>query len=305
MRHEWISLTALKRMGAVELAARIAEGPDAAARWVEAGALNGLVNAQIAWGGMLLEGTGTRRDPPAALRWFAIAAEAGSAAAANMSGRCHERGWGTPIDMAAAERFYRRGAEGGDAWARFNLAGLLLARAKGPAERTEALALYVKAARNGLAKAATMVGRYVEQGWERPARPDAALHWYRRGAEGGDYRGQFDYGRLLFTGGQTAEGLGWMRAGIDGGVPDFCRLAGEGLRGSGIPALGQLALIALARACESGEASDYRSYATALAEGLGGDASPEAAKAAFATARAIESGALPIALKDKIERFRI
>ena len=127
MADEWISLAALKRMGADELKARIAEGPQAAAQWVRAGALNGLVNAQLAWGRMLLDGTGTARDAEAALRWFSIAAQAGSAEGLNMVGRCHEHGWGTPVAPARAAEFYRQAAQAGDAWARFNLAGLLLA----------------------------------------------------------------------------------------------------------------------------------------------------------------------------------
>ena len=288
MPDEWISLAALKRMGADELKARIAEGPQAAARWVQAGALNGLINAQLAWGRMLLDGTGTARDAEAGLRWFSIAAAAGSAEGVNMVGRCHEHGWGTPVDPAQAVEFYRRAAQMGDAWAQFNLAGLLLAGNGAPPDRRQALVLYARAARTGHAKAATMIGRYIENGWDRPARPQAALRWYRRGAEGGDYRGQFDYGRLLLASGRAEEGLGWMGRSIESAVPAFCRLAGAGLRASTDPAIGQLALHALRRASESGAAQDLRAYASALAEGVGGQAQPEAARSAFAQARMIE-----------------
>ena len=288
MADEWISLATLKRMGAADLTARIAQGPQVAARWIEAGALNGLINAQLAWGHMLLDGTGVSRDAQAALRWFSIAASAGSAEGANMVGRCHERGWGTPPDMARAVEFYRRAAQAGDAWAQFNLAGLLLAGDGVGADRGKALHWYVRAARRGHVKAATMVGRYLENGWDRPARPQAARRWYRRGAEGRDYRGQFDYGRVLLADGRVEEGLGWMRRSIEGAVPEFCRHAGEGLRDSGNPAIGQLALLALERACGTGAARDFRALATALAEGIGGSAQPEAAKAAFAQARMIE-----------------
>lgn len=289
MADEWISLATLKRMGADDLKARIAEGPQAAARWVQAGALNGLVNAQLAWGRMLLDGTGTARDAEAGLRWFNIAAAAGSAEGITMVGRCHEHGWGTPIDPAQAAQCYRRAAEMGDAWAQFNLAGLLLAGNGTLPDRRQALVFYARAARAGHTKAATMIGRYLENGWDRPARPQVALRWYRRGAEGGDYRGQFDYGRLLLASGRTEEGLDWMRRSITGAVPAFCRLAGEGLRASPDPAIGQLALHALRRACESGAAQDLRAYASALAEGVGGPAQPEAARAAFAEARMAEA----------------
>ncbi|MBS7541775.1 tetratricopeptide repeat protein [Ancylobacter oerskovii] len=288
MADDWISLATLKRLGVDEIRNRIAESPQSAARWVQAGALNGLVNAQLAWGQMLLDGTGTARDAATALRWFGIAAQAGSAEGLNMVGRCHEHGWGTPVDPARAADFYRQAAQKDDAWGQFNLAGLLLAGNGVPPDRRQALALYVRAARRGHAKAATMVGRYLENGWERPARPAAARRWYRRGAEGGDYRGQFDHGRLLLAAGRREEGLGWMRRSLENAVPAFCRLAGDGLRTSADPALGTLALLALKRACESGTAQDQRAYATALAEGLGGLAQPEAARAAFAQARRIE-----------------
>ncbi|GAB4070208.1 sel1 repeat family protein [Ancylobacter sonchi] len=288
MADDWISLAALKRMGADELKLRIAEGPQAAAHWVRAGALNGLVNAQLAWGRMLLDGTGTTRDAEAALRWFSIAAQAGSAEGLNMVGRCHEHGWGTLIAPARAAEFYRQAAQAGDAWARFNLAGLLLAGNGVPSDRREALSLYVRAARAGHVKAATLVGRYLENGWDRPARPAAARRWYRRGAEGGDYRGQFDYGRLLLSAGRQEEGLAWMRKSLEGAVPAFCRLAGEGLRANPDPAIGALALLALRRACASDTAQDQRAYASALVEGVGGAADPEAARIAFADARQIE-----------------
>ncbi|WP_156034178.1 tetratricopeptide repeat protein [Bosea sp. 117] len=289
MPDEWISYPALKRMGADELSRRIAEGPREAARWVEAGALNGLVNAQIAWGQMLADGHGVARDRAAALRWFTIASTAGHLDGTNMVGRCHELGWGTPVDKAEAARRYRAAAEKGHAWAQFNLATLLLHGEGVAADRRAALLWYARAARGGNGKAATMIGRYLEQGWDRPARPAAALRWYRRGAASGDYRGQFDYGRLLAAFGRGEEALGWLHDSIENGVPDFCRQAAAGLRESDDARIRRLALRALERACLSGAASDLRAHAAALAKGLGVPPDPAAAAERFAEARRVET----------------
>jgi hypothetical protein len=292
MRDEWISYATLRKMGPDLLRARISESPAQAARWVEAGALNGLIHAQIAWGRMLIEGHGTRLDPAAGLRWFGVAAKAGSAEGINMVGRCHELGWGTPVDFAQAARHYREAAEKGHGWAQFNLATLLLDGRGVPADRGEALRWYVRAARRGNAKAMTMIGRYLELGWDRPARPAAALRWYRHGAQGDDYRGQFDYARLLLERtGQLEAALPWFARAIDNGVPAFCRNIGAGLREAEAPALRHLARRALERAVATGDAHDLRAYASALAEGLGGEPDAAAARALFARARSIEAEA--------------
>lgn len=290
MRDQWISFTDLQRMGPEVLRARISRNPEEAARWVAAAALNGLVNAQIAWGQMLVDGHGVSRDPEAGLRWFRVAADAGSAEGINMVGRCHELGWGVAADAAGAAGHYRVAAGMGHAWAQFNLATLLLDGRGVAADRREALVWYVRAARGGNAKAMTMIGRYLELGWDRPARPRAALRWYRRGAEGEDYRGQFDYARLLLERtGRLDLAYGWFERGIENGVPAFCRNVGMALRTTPQPELRRLAVKALERAAGSGEPADLRALASALAEGLGGPPDPIGAAHQFQRARAAEA----------------
>lgn len=298
MAEGWTSFTALTRIGPELLHERISRDPAAAARWVEAAALAGIVNAQIAWGQMLVDGHGVARDPEAGLRWFAIAAAAGSLEGINMVGRCHELGWGVPADAARAAAHYREAARAGHGWAQFNLATLLLdgregAAGLGEAPYREALHWYVRAARrrhgDAAAKAATMVGRFLEQGWERAARPPAALRWYRRGASGGDYRGQFDYARLLLERtGRLDHAAPWFARSIETGVPAFCRQVGAALRQAPQAALHPLARRALERAAESGSAADLRALGGALAEGLGGLPDTDGAARAFGRARRVE-----------------
>ncbi|HEY9211286.1 MAG TPA: tetratricopeptide repeat protein [Ancylobacter sp.] len=291
MRDEWISYTDLKRMGPEVLRTRISESPEQAARWVEAAALNGLINAQLAWGQMLVDGHGVARDPKAGLRWFRVAANAGSLEGINMVGRAYELGWGVGIDRGEAALHYRAAAARGHAWAQFNLATLLLNGSGVVPDRREALHWYARSARGGNVKAMTMIGRYVELGWDRPARPIAALRWYRRGAQGDDYRGQFDYARLLLTTtGRLDLALPWFERAVEGGVPLFCRQMAEGLREAPAPELRRIAVRALERAVETGEPRDIRAYAGALAEGLAGAADPDAARREFTRAREIETG---------------
>lgn len=294
MRNGWVSFTELTQIGPELLRARISENPRAAAHWVEAAALAGIVNAQIAWGQMLVDGHGVTRDPQAGLRWFQLAAAAGSTEAINMVGRCHELGWGVPVAPARAAPYYREAAEAGYGWAQFNLGTLLLDGRGIAADRTQALHWYVRAARGGetdaAAKAATMIGRSLELGWERPARPVAALRWYRRGAEGGDYRGQFDYARLLLErSGRVDLAIPWFARCIEAGVPAFCRHVGAALRQAPQPELRRLALRALERATLSGAPADLRVLGGALAEGLGGSLDPEGAAGAFRRAREAEA----------------
>ncbi|MEP9352473.1 tetratricopeptide repeat protein [Xanthobacter sp. KR7-65] len=248
MSDERISYKILKEMDEESLRRRMGASPAEAAPWVRAAAHNGIKTAQVAWGQMLLDGEGTARDVDAALRWFRIAGDAGSLDGINMVGRCHELGWGVAPDAAAAERHYRAAASLGHAWAQFNLASLLLQPDRAAADRVEALGWYVRSARGGNAKAMAMVGRFLEHGWGRQPRPLAARRWYRRAAIGGDYRGQFDFARTRYEDGFRDEALAWFARSIESAVPDFCRLAAEGLRDAGDPALDALAARALARA---------------------------------------------------------
>ncbi|MFS8036644.1 tetratricopeptide repeat protein [Xanthobacter sp. AM11] len=254
MGDERISYRTLKGMDAEALRARMAPSPADAAPWVRAAALNGIKSAQVAWGQMLLDGNGVARDSQAALRWFRIAADAGSLDGLNMVGRCHEFGWGVPPDRAEAARHYRDAAARGHAWAQFNLASLLLDAEDFAANPTPALQWFVRSARGGNPKAMAMVGRFLEHGWGRHARPAAARRWYRRAAMGGDYRGQFDFARTRWEDGCAQEAITWFARSIEAAVPDFCRLAAAGLREAGHPALDALADRALERVRQAEEA---------------------------------------------------
>ena len=249
--NERISYSALMGMSADALRAQLWAEPARSAALVRAAAHNGIRSAQVVYGQMLLDGTGVARAPQAAYRWFVIAADAGSLDGVNMVGRFHELGWGVPRDLEEAGHRYRAAAVEGHVWAQFNLGTLLVNADDFAADPGRALHWFVRAARRGHPKAMAMVGRFLEQGWGRPPDPAAARRWYRRAALGGDYRGQFDYARTRYEDGAGEEAIAWFARSIETAVPDFCRLAAEGLRASGDPALDALADRAVERADEA------------------------------------------------------
>lgn len=245
---------------------RLLEGdPAGAARLLGAAARYGIVEAQVAYAQLLLDGRGVKRDPHGAYRWFEVAAGAGSLDATNMLGRCHELGWGVPVDRAKAAELYRDAAERGLDWGQYNYANLL-ARGDGVAQDLDAaLAWYRRAAGQGHAKSMNLVGRFLEEGWGGAAAdPAAAEDWYRRAAEGGDFRGQFNHGSVLARRGEVAAAVGWFRKAAETGTLGFLRSMAAHLAREADPGLRALEIGVLARCRESGDAADLFAYGKAL-----------------------------------------
>lgn len=184
-------------------------------------ALKGEPLAQVQWGQALVSSTFMQNDPVTALGWFRIAATNGFGPAHNMLGRCYHFGWGCDRDFGKAAEHYGKAAELGDEWGRYNL-GILTLRGIGmPADRRRALALFTEAAHKGHAKSMNILARFLEEGWEIPQNRAAALDWYRRSAEGGDYRGQHNYATALADAGRLDEALGWWRRAVSDATNDI------------------------------------------------------------------------------------
>jgi TPR repeat protein len=166
----------------------------------------GIIEAQLRFGRMLLEGRGCDRNEARALAWFMTAARDGDIEAMNMVGRCHENGWGTGADMQAAALWYERAAIRGDAWAQYNFGHLLLDGNGVVQDKSAAFEWYMRAAQQGHARAMNLVARCLEQGWGTARDPRAALAWYRQSSEGGYFRGQYNYATLLLAEGRATEG---------------------------------------------------------------------------------------------------
>jgi TPR repeat protein len=208
---------------AEELATAFAGPPQEAARWIAAAARAGMVEAQILYGQILLEGRGVPADPAVAFGWFRTAASSGTVKAETMLGRCHELGWGTPVDLLRAMEIYAAGAQRGYDWAQYNLASLL---ARG-GRRAEAFRWFRAAAEQGHAKSMTVLGRYLEEGWETPRDPAGAHALYARAAALGDFRAQFNMGTLAAS---PEEAIGWFTRAAAAGSPGFLGQMAEALR---------------------------------------------------------------------------
>ena len=156
--------------------------------------------------------------------------------ALNMVGRCYDLGWGVSMDKARAAECYRVAAERGLDWAAYNYA-TLLALGDGVAEdRPRALALFRKSARAGNAKSMNYVGSFYEDGWVVSRDLAKAASWYERAAEGGDFRGAFNYARMLGEKGQAEEALRWVERAGATATPAFVAKAAQFLDASPVPA---------------------------------------------------------------------
>lgn len=159
-------LQLLAQMSAPRRAALFAQDPKRAADWVRVAALEGVPQAQVCYGRMLLEGTGVNKNPSEAFNWFKRAALQGDLDAINMAGRCLDNGWGISADPAAAAVLFQRAADAGDAWAQYNLAHMYLDGRGVAREWPRAHAYYLKAAAQGHERAMNLLGRCCEEGWE-------------------------------------------------------------------------------------------------------------------------------------------
>ena len=160
-----------------------------------------------------------------------------------MLGRCLENGWGVAADAQLAVYWYRQATAGGLDWGMYNLANLLMSGKGVAADRQAALALYRQAAGLGHAKSVNIIGRFHEEGWDMPADPAQALVWYGQAAVGGDFRGQFNYARLLLERGRVAPAVAWLRHIPATATPAFLINLRQWLAASGVPAVHALAAV--------------------------------------------------------------
>ena len=189
----------------------LAGPPEEAAQWILAAAQLGDAEAQAVYGQLLLDGRGVERDPAEAVRWFNRAARADHAMAMNMLGRCYEHGWGVERSSVIASHWYHLAAQQGLDWGMYNYATQLMLARDSEQHRAQALEWFRKAADLGHAKSINILGGFYEDGWEVPVDLGIAFDCYRRAAQGGDFRGQFNYARLLAGSGQIEAALHWLK----------------------------------------------------------------------------------------------
>ncbi|HZZ06173.1 tetratricopeptide repeat protein [Paraburkholderia sp.] len=217
---EQVTLKALASVSHDELAAILSGPPAKAAAWVAAAAHNGIVDAQAVYGQYLLDGHGVERNAEEALTWFRHAARRDHPMAMNMLGRCYEHGWGTTACAPVAVYWYRLAAQAGLDWGMYNYASALALGNGVECDREQALHWFRRAAEVGHVKSLNFIGSFYEDGWEVDADLGIALDYYHRAAVGGDFRGQFNYARLLAGCGEIDAALTWL-----GRVPHTATIA--------------------------------------------------------------------------------
>jgi TPR repeat protein len=185
--------------------------PQQAAQWLYTAAEHGVVEAQVRYAQMLLEGIGVSKNADEAFQWFKLAAHQDHAMAMNMVGRCYENGWGVKPDMLLATYWFRLAARRGIDWGMYNYATSLALGRGVEMNRREALAWLRKATQMGHVKSWNLLGGFYEDGWEVAMDMNAALGCYQNAAEGGDFRGQFNYARLLAASNNTAHAMEWFK----------------------------------------------------------------------------------------------
>jgi uncharacterized protein len=209
----------MAQMNTPRLRALFAQDPAKAAEWVYVVAAEGLPAAQVCYGRMLLEGPGMPADPVSALRWFRRAAVSGDADAINMVGRCLDNGWGTPEDPVQAAKEFVLAADAGHAWAQYNAGHMFLDGRGVERDPDRAFAYYSKAAAQNHERAMNLLGRCCEEGWGTRRDLTAAAHWYRSSAEGGYFRGQYNWASVLLKTGRDEEAAHWFERAVTCGTP--------------------------------------------------------------------------------------
>jgi hypothetical protein len=210
-------LSLLGQIAKPRLASLFAQDARRAADWVLVAAVEGLPQAQVCYGRMLLEGTGVAKNPEQSLKWFRRAALAGDAEGINMVGRCMDNGWGTDPDPVEAAQHFQRAADLGSSWAQYNLGHMFLDGRGVGRDAALAYSCYLKAAGQQHERAMSLVGRCCEEGWGTARDLNAAADWYRRSAEAGYFRGQYNWASILLRAGRYDEAAVWFeRAAISG-----------------------------------------------------------------------------------------
>jgi TPR repeat protein len=93
----------------------------------------------------------------------------------------------------------------------------------------------MKAAQQGHERAMSLVGRCCEEGWGTARDLDAAADWYRRSAEAGYFRGQYNWASLLLKAGRFEEAATWFERAAVGGTAAMRRAVAELIARAGAP----------------------------------------------------------------------
>lgn len=192
----------------------------------------GVVEAQMALGGLLSTGTaGLEPDPARATRWFRKAARAGNTEAAFELGWAFENGLGAPRDPITAVRWYRSAIAAGNTDALNNL-GYLYANGTGvPRDEARAVDLYREAAELGVPAAMSNLGWMLENGIGTGQNVYEAIRWYEQAAALGEPQAMLNLGWLYLAGfdipADANAALDWFKRAYASGRAEALSYIGE------------------------------------------------------------------------------
>ena len=201
---------------------------------IHAAAKRGVRQAQALYGQLILDGRIQGSQPAAALYWFERAAQGGDVMAINMVGRCLDQGWGVAASPHLAAPWFRKAAERGSEWGMYNLATLLVLGSGVAEDRQEAFHWLQRAAGMGHAKSMNLLGGFYEDGWVVARSLTKAREQYEGAANGGDFRGQFNFARMLADEGATGEAVRWLHLSLQTATPAFVEKMKSFLKNSAI-----------------------------------------------------------------------
>jgi TPR repeat protein len=81
-----------------------------------------------------------------------------------------------------------------------------------------------------------LVGRCLEHGWGAARDLAGARRWYRRSAEAGYFRGQYNYASMLAGEGRAHEAAAWFEAALAGAPAKSRTVMRQALAASDVPA---------------------------------------------------------------------
>jgi Sel1 repeat len=100
---------------------------------------------------------------------------------------CFEKGIGVPADMGSAQKLYKLSSDGGFGFATHRLAKAYIDGDFGTRDAALAVHLMERSYEEGEALAALALGEWFESGERVPRNVGAAVSWYERASQGGDF----------------------------------------------------------------------------------------------------------------------
>lgn len=164
-----------------------------AVRWYRRAAEQGSARAQNRLGDIYRHGHGAAQDHAEALHWYALAAEQGHIKALANLRVMLLNGLGVPQDYQGTGLWNGISVGSGKHRGKHKLAHML-------EQDAEAVRLLTALAQTGYPGAQSHLGSRYESGRGIPQDLEAALLWYRRGAEGGDISAQKNLAAMYLNG---------------------------------------------------------------------------------------------------------